>query len=64
MYHVLNRKELIKLIESQQDLAIKKGFDWPSQSINEAKTENLRIFLRQLNDFFLDIEVEDDYEYI
>jgi hypothetical protein len=61
MYHVLDRKELISLIESQKSLAIKKGFDWPSQSIKKGEMEDLRIFLQQLTDFFLDKEDQDYY---
>jgi hypothetical protein len=61
MYHVLNRKELISLIKSQKSLAVKKGFDWPSESIDKGELEDLRIFLQQLTDFFLDKEDIDYY---
>ena len=45
----MDRVQLIKDITDLRDLAISLGYDWPSQNINEASTENLEDFYTELH---------------
>jgi hypothetical protein len=47
----MNRSEIIQAINDHKERAIGLGFDWPSQSIDEATTATLQEFLAELDSY-------------
>ena len=49
----MTRTEIIKLIVSLKNDAIRQGFDFPSQALDKATTAELRDFLEEIREFYL-----------
>ncbi len=47
------RETLIHKISISKDLAIEKGYDYPTQNINEATTEELENFYSDMFNFII-----------
>jgi hypothetical protein len=47
------RENLIHKISISKDLAIEKGYDWPTQNINEATTEELDAFYGEVFNYII-----------
>lgn len=49
----MTRNEIIKLIAALKNDAIRQGFDFPSQALDEATTAELEDFLQEIREFYL-----------